>query len=276
MHIIDMMPDYQDLVRQINEIGAFEAYKRYTQKYPQLFGAILQYLYMTDLEGLRPLINNVDFVALLKTAESNRSIGYMTPTIQIAEHAATDLGADGDFTLYLGLEMGNIGGFSGDPNRQILYIGTDKPLTKELISYLVPHEVNHMVRTNALPDIDMFSFSERLISEGLGTYYALKYNHLPFTAQGIAKVLFISPAQANKLLTNSDSLLQDMSPYFGKPMTQELMHQYFTYSTANQEIVLPGYFIGMVICKRLVEAGTSINSITKITSDRILQTYLNS
>jgi hypothetical protein len=273
MQIIDMMPDYQEMVRQINEIGSFEAYKRYTQKYPQLFGAILQYLYMTDLDKLRPLIENVDFGTLLKTAKSNRSIGLMTQITTIAEHAATDLGADGDFTLYLGLEMGNIGGFSGDPNRQILYIGTEKPLTKELISYLVPHEVNHMVRTNALPDIDMFSFSERVISEGLGTYYALKYNQLPFTAQGIAKVLFISPTQANNLLNNSDSLLQEMTPYFGKPMTQELMQQYFTYSTANQEIALPGYFIGMVICQHLVNAGNSIDSVTKTPSERIMQTY---
>ena len=261
------------MVQQIDEIGSFEAYKGYTEKYPDLFSAILQHLYMTDLDSLRPMIENVDFSALLTIAESNRASGLMAPIQEVAIDAASMLGADEDFTIYLGLEMGNIGGFSGNPSHQMVFIGTEKPLTLDTIRFMVPHEVNHMVRSNALPDIDFFSFTERVISEGLGPYFSLKVNQLDFTAQGIAKVLFITPDQARNLVDNTDGLLREMLPNFGTQLTKEHMEKYFTFSMNDQPLVLQGYYLGMVICHRLETAGYAVENQTKMPSDLIWQVF---
>ena len=61
MNIIHMIDDFQILCEELDELGPFEAYKRYISKYPELFKGILEGLYMTGVESLKPMIEAIDF-----------------------------------------------------------------------------------------------------------------------------------------------------------------------------------------------------------------------
>ena len=70
---------------------------------------------MTDIDNLKGMISDVDFENNLKIALDNKRQGILTEIIKETEKVVSMLNFHKDFDLYLGLELGNIGGFSA-PN----------------------------------------------------------------------------------------------------------------------------------------------------------------
>ncbi len=79
--VITMVNDYRELALRAKSGDLFQAYQNYTAKFPALFEGVFKYLYLTYLAALRPMIENVNFDALLKTAEDNISSGYANQII---------------------------------------------------------------------------------------------------------------------------------------------------------------------------------------------------
>ncbi|MFZ3152125.1 MAG: DUF2268 domain-containing putative Zn-dependent protease [Anaerolineaceae bacterium] len=274
MQIVNMSDDYRIMCGEIKTFDTFEAYRRYTQKYPNLFDGILKNLYLTELDNLRSMIEAVDFAQLLEMAAANQHNGSIDAITSLAKESADCLGFEQPFTVYLGLEMGNIGGCSCDPaTAPFIYIGIDRLLDEKTLSFLVPHEINHMVRGAWLPSIDMMDFCERTITEGLGTYFPLVFHGLEANPTNLSSTLHLSCRQLERLMENSDSLEAEVTALFGQPLTPADMQKYFIYSDPNQEIVLSGYYIGNLIIQRLVNAGADIAKLTAKPAAEIWKDY---
>ena len=52
MNVFNMVEDYRQMCGAKKEMGNFAAYKAYTEKYPDFFGGVFKYLYMTDIDNL--------------------------------------------------------------------------------------------------------------------------------------------------------------------------------------------------------------------------------
>lgn len=170
MNVINMTDDFQMLCKEAKVIGNFEVYKHYTMKYPVLFEGVFKGLYMAEIDNLKDLINHVEFERNLKIVQDNEKRVISSGIIKEVEKVASLLKFNKDFDLYLGMELGNIGGFSG-PNlngKPLIYIGLDRKIDETFIKYFVPHEMNHMVRTDGIKEINPLDFIERVITEGLG------------------------------------------------------------------------------------------------------------
>lgn len=277
MRVIHMKDDFIVLCNEIKEIGPFEAYKRYTMKYPELFDKIFEGLYMIELDNLKPMIETIDYQRNLETAQKNYRNGIPEKVCNIAKEVIKNLDFYQEFDIYFGLELGNINGFSG-PNlngRPFIYIGLDIELEESTINYLIPHEINHMIRINTIKDIDMFDFQERVISEGLGVYCPIVLNNLEFTDNAISKALNLSIKEVVNLNSNVELLISKVAGEFGSKLTNEKMSEYFTWSESDSDgkYLLSGYYVGMIIIRRLVEKGYNLSELTITPSNVIWERY---
>lgn len=271
--VIDMTGDYEALPSEAKTAGAYDAFRRYEGHYAGLFGGMFKYLYMAEPDEMRPVIEAADFSRLLATARTNIENGYHRLIPRLADEAAYRLGFSRRFDLYLGLSLGNVGGYSGPPQggTPFIYIGLDMPLTPELIHTLVPHEVNHMARLSALPGLDMFDFTERTVSEGLASACPLVLNSWGFTPRTCALAMGIQADRALELIRNARPLMRRVADEFGRPLTRELMNTYFTWSARGNR--LGGYYAGIAIIRKLLDMGYRLAELTAMPSQKILSLY---
>jgi hypothetical protein len=274
MNVINMLADYKVLVEKAQVSGRFPAYQDYVGKYPELFNNVLKYLYLSELDDIRPMIEQTDFGALLRNGEKNIAAGQTDAIVTQVQAVAERLGFDPAFDLYLGLELGNIGGCSMKANTPFLYIGIDRPLTAIFLKYYIPHEFNHMVRIAALPEIDMFDFKERTLTEGLGSYAPIAHYDLPYNSETISAALSLPQDEVQTLLARFEEIQNSVSAHFGELLNPELMATYFNMGTDEDgELTLGGYFVGLQVVHRLVESGLDFKALTEMPGDEIWRVY---
>ena len=274
MQIINMLEDYRELAQKAKTGDAFQAYQDYTQKYPMLFKSLFSYIYRTELENLRPLVEQTDFDVHLQAAEKNSAEGYLDNIVTQIQAIADKLGFQQDFDLYLGMELGNFGGCALKADRPYVYIGIDRPLNASTLKFLLPHEFNHMVRIIALPEIDMSDFQEWTLSEGLGAYAPIAHYDLPYTPETVSSARGFPLEITRELIRNQQEIQALVTAHFGESLTPELMQQFFMVTDNFEEAPLDGYFVGMQIIHQLVEAGLDFSDLTEMPSEDIWQRYL--
>lgn len=279
MQIIEMIDDYARMVEESKTIGKFNAYKAYTEKFPDLFGFIFEHLYMQPISALQGLIEQADFECLLKQGLENRRIGMARQIVTSASAVADDLDFDKDFRIYLGMELGNIGGClaSVDPARPALFIGTEVTRSAEFINQIVPHEFNHMVRASAVgADLsEINTVLGRAMAEGLAVYYdGLAFNHQPFSDESFALQNGLSQAQIRYLSKSGDSLLTEMETKLDLPPTEALHRDLFIVNSGDDQSCVPGYYYGTSVIARLVESGQSLAELTRLPFRQIYDAYL--
>lgn len=275
MKTIHMIDDYRILCKEAESIGKLEAYKAYTQKYPCFFQGVFQYLYCQPLENLKPMIELVDFQALLQVAEENYRLGMVDYTVDSINKFVESMNADFEFTFLLGLEMSNIGGCAtpSDTGNPHLYIGIDKPLTKEWIDMFVPHEMFHMVRHHVTQDSNSETVFSRTIEEGLASYASLWAHNMEWNVSNVAKTLGISENQAGNLINATDKLLEKLVSDGDKPITSETMKDYFIAESVDVEFPVIGYYIGLYLTHLSVNNGVNFEQFVSMSRDEIIDMW---
>jgi len=280
MRIIKMIDNYNEMCDMSKIQDKFNAYKCYTEKYPDLYDGIFKYFYMTDISNLQSMIEQCDFNSCLAKAKENINNGIVDKIVKTVNKTIKLLNYHGDFDLYIGLDLGMHGGVALPVNHgnPYAYIGIDRNISESNVESLIPHELNHMVRGAILQNIDMFDFTERVISEGLGTYcpVAFKYGSCDFdlTIEIVAEVMGLPINKTMKLMNNKNSLEKAVVNEFGTPLTAEKMSQFFMWSGDDAtEYPLSGYFIGMYIIHDLITKGYTICELTAMSSQVFYQNY---
>lgn len=262
MKTVHMIDDYRILCDNAETMGNFEAYKAYTEKYPFFFGGVFQYLYCQPIEALRPMIERVDFQSLLQAAQENYRLGLVDYTVALLHRFAGKMGADFPFTFLLGLELSNIGGCAtpshlGEPH---LYIGIDRPMSKEWIELFVSHEMFHMVRSHNTQDSAPETVFSRTVEEGLASYAPLWAHDMEWSTENVAKTLHVSQKQAENLMLHTDELLAKLVADGHKGISAETMKEYFTAQEADTAFPVIGYYVGLYLTHRSVENGMNFET----------------
>lgn len=272
MKTIHMIDDYKTLCDDVGKIGKYEAYKTYTQKYPYFFQGVFQYLYCQPIENLKSMIEQVDFLALLQVAEENYKMGMVDYTIESINKFVETMHASFNFTFLLGLELSNIGGCAtpSDTGETHLYIGIDKPLTKEWIDVFVPHEMFHMVRHHMTQESNSETVFSRTIEEGLASYASLWAHNMEWNVVNIAKVLGVSEIQADNLVKNTGELLDKLIADGNKPISSETMYEYFVAQSEDVELPVVGYYIGLYLTHLSVRNGVNFEQFVSMPRNEII------
>ncbi|NLA79213.1 MAG: hypothetical protein GX853_00470 [Chloroflexi bacterium] len=277
MKLIKMLDDYTVMVEESKTIGQFAAYQAYTEKHPVLFKFIFEGLYMMPLDILKPMIENADFDTLLLNGQKNRADGVEQKVAEMTREVADYYGFEDDFDLYLGMELGNIGGCVGEPvgNRPFMFIGLEILRSDSHWRQLVAHEFNHMVRFWKLARGMKFSdidFLNRTIAEGLGVCSGLMIDGKAFSLDVFAKHNGLTEEQHKDLIENESIICTEVRRHFGKPMTVELNNQFLVGSLDPQHWQ-KAYYYGAKIINSLVESGYKLTDLTLISAVDILEAY---
>lgn len=272
MKLINMLEDYIELCDMASKVGNFDAYKLYINKYTSLFDGLLHYVYMDDIENLRPMVEQCNFKYLMKIAEKNIQNGCIETVVDIAKKTIDMLGFNNDFDLYIGFDLGNFGGVAlpvkqGNPYTYIEF--TQDILSESIIKDIIPHEINHMIRSVMIPNLDMYDFTERVITEGLGSYcpIALFSGSGELTVNMIETAIKLPPKRLKSYLDNRSEIEKIIIKEFGTPLTQEKMKKFFSWPEDNtMEYPLSGYFYGMCIIHDLIIKGSKISELTVMPS----------
>ena len=277
MKVIKMLDDFALMVNEAQATSYFEAYEFYTDRYKALFNNVFEGLYMQPIEALKPMIETTNFSRLLANGIKNRENGMEEKIIEFTSEVAQWYGFDDGFDLYLGMELGNIGGFVGEPvgDHPFLFIGLDQPRNENHFQQLVAHEFNHMVRFWELARGIKFTeidFTNRVIAEGLGVYAGLVFDNLPFTLKNFADHNALVEDQYQNLLSNEAQLCADVRKHFGVAMSQELNRTYMM-GGLDADNWQKGYYYGTKIINSLVESGYSLKDLTIMPAEEIVNRY---
>lgn len=275
MKTIHMIEDYRLLCEEIGTVGKFEAYKSYTQKYPDFFNGVFKYLYCQPIENLNSLIEHVDFQALLQAAEKNYELGIVDYVHTCIKKFIDRMHIDFNFTLLLGLELSNIGGCAipNDIGEPYLYIGIDKSLDKKWADIFIPHEVYHMLRHHVTQDNSSETVFSRTIEEGLASYASLWAHNLAWNLTNVARTLGISEKQADNLMKNTDKLLEKLVLDGTKQISSETMNEYFVVQSSNVEFPVIGYYIGLYLSHISVENGVDFEQFVSMSRNEIIDMW---
>ena len=276
MKVIHMINDYKILCNNIEEIGKYDAYKAYTEKYPYFFEGVLKYLYCQPIENLKEMIEQVDFNALLKNAEENYETGKVDYIINFMNIFVEKMNVNFDFSFLIGIEMGNIGGCAspcdtGDPH---LYIGIDRALDEENVSMIISHELYHMLRAYMTKECTLDTVFSRIVEEGLASYASLWAHNMEWNAINIAKTLSVSEKQANNLLNNTNVLLDKIVADGEKSISVETMSEYFVAEANEVEFPVIGYYVGLYLTHLSIEQGLEFERFVSMPLDDILDMWL--
>lgn len=277
MRIIRMLDDFAVMVADARSGDVFDAFRRYTEKYPVLFKTVFSGLYMRPLDALRPMIENADFARLLDNGIKNRESGMEQKLIALSEEVAGWYGFDEDYDLYLGMELGNIGGFVGEPvaDRPFMFIGLDQKRTESHFRQLMAHEFNHMVRYwkigrgQRFADID---FTNRVIAEGLAVCGGAFFDGQTFSPEWFARHNVLTEEQFQDLITNETAICADVRSHFGEPTSSELNSAYLL-GSLSADHWQKGYYYGAKMINSLVEVGYCLNELTVMPADKIIEAY---
>ena len=273
MNAISMLEDYKAMFNAAAKIGKFEAYRAYTSHYPTLFESVLKYLYQCPLEALQDYIESADFLGLLSQGEENKNNGLFQMTKDFVNECSVKIGIDFPFDLYLGMELGNIGGASlptADDSR-FVYIGMDKQIDEDFLRILVPHELHHLLRIHNTGEKESTTLRTRMISEGMASYCPLWYYDLPWNIDTVSKSLGVKQEQGRFMLDHAEHLVKELWDEGDVPLNQTIMEKYFTTRGDNGDIAIPGYFVGMWLIYQLVSAGRDFLKLTNTSTSELLR-----
>ena len=272
MQTVHMIGDYRLLCQETEQAGKYEAYKAYTQKYPGFFEGVFKYLYCQPIESLKSMIESVDFYKLLNIAENNYDSGMVDYTLACAKAFSEKMHVDFDFTLFLGLELSNIGGCAtpGETEGPCLYIGVDRPLDKEWVRVFVPHELLHMLRRQGEPQENVFS---RTVEEGLASNASLWSNEMAWNVTNVAKALGVSEKQAGNLMTHTKELLNKLISDGEKPISVETMKEYFVMESSETELPVVGYYVGLYLTHLSVQNGVDFEGLASMPCAEIVNMW---
>lgn len=275
MKTVHMIDNYKILCKEADDSGKFEAYKAYTQKYPSFFRGVFQYLYCQPIENLKPMIEQVDFQVLLQIAEENYKQGRIDYIINSIHEFAEKMHIDFDFTFLLGLELSNIGGCAtpSDTGEPHLYIGIDKPLTKEWIDIFAPHEMFHMARHHITQDSSSETVFSRTIEEGLASYASLWFHHMKWNVTNIARTLGVSEKQVENLTRETDILIEKLIEDGDKPISFETMEEYFVAQASDVEFPVIGYYVGLYLTHLSIKNGVEFERFISMPRNEIIDMW---
>lgn len=151
MDIVSGVEDFEHCVQLAKEQGKWRAWREYYfESYRHVFDPMLEYLYMSALENLRPTVERLDFAHALGNARRfvrDRGADRVEGLLDEGERQCF---VDSPYDVYLIVGLGRVDGTALPAETPFLYFGLELYDSPSPLQFLVPHEYNHLVRLTSL------------------------------------------------------------------------------------------------------------------------------
>jgi len=265
--------------------GKWEAWReRYYDKHSSVFDWMLRYLYLADLESLRPAVESFDFDAGLARAEAFTTGGGVDSVRALLRATEELLKPDFDYDARLMIGLGDVDGTVVPGKSPAVYLGLETIGDRlDRLSVLVPHEFNHLVRlaehlrrTGDLRAFDILG--ERIIAEGLATLTPLVVSETEITPESLARALMMPEESFAHCERNWPELWRRAHSAWGERTTPELMTRFLVGTDRGWVDGVPersGYYIGARIVLDLLAGGDPLPELTRMPAGRITDLWLS-
>lgn len=266
---------YRQCVADIPAKGKWMAWlDRYYSQYRAVFDPMLRYLYMADLESMRPHVEAWDFEGGLQAAERFLSLGGVERVRRFLSNCARALDFREEYHVFLLVGIGQVGGTALPGTEPFLYIGVERWADDpEGLAFVVPHEFLHMVRSRSLNPAAI-TFGGLVIEEGLATAFSIAAQGLPFDRPSMrAALLNMSDQAFDYCESHRDELTKEMLSQAGSPVNRELMARYLYSDSYQDGKGMPGnvgYYVGLRIVVDLMEQGLGVRDLVRQSAREIL------
>ncbi len=272
--------DFKECVENAKNRGKWNAWYEYFLKYRDVFERIIKYLYMTEINKIRPLVEGLDFDMALRNAEKflrEDGINRVSTLISMCEKLCRP---EGEYTVYLLIDLGNIDGTSLPAENPFLFFGLELYVSPKQLEYLVPHEYNHLVRISVFKDEMMKSsqltVKELVIFEGLATLFPAVLWGKEIGPLSIIDAGMMSKDAAEYCLKNESNLMNELFSIWDEKLTRELLGKYFAGTSDGWREGRPAkiaYYVGSRIVGDLLKRGHNICELTKKPAEEILSLW---
>lgn len=268
---------FRNTIEKSKKLGKWVAWKEnYYSEYKDVFDAQLFYLYMFEIDDLKPLIESSDFDTLLQTASRYYESNPFQRMKSLIERSAHLLSFTDEFSTYFLVGLGHIDGTALPYKNPILYFGLER-LPYANLDILVPHEMNHLVRfatlKNEFPPGERFTIKQLVVAEGLATIFPLILHGKSLSEEHVKKALMITDNDYSKLQHHKEKIINEIFNVWDNVITQQTMEQYFMVNN-NTEYKKAGYYVGALIIMELLAQGFKIEDLTKMKTDVMIAKYI--
>jgi len=285
MNVIVGLDEYRKCVEEVPLKGKWQAWlDTYYSKYRAVFDKILSFLYMSELDTMRPYIEAWDFQKGLETAERFVALGGVERVKELLSASARVLDFQEEYDVYLLVWIGQVGGTALPAEKPFLFIGMERWADNiDDLSFVLPHEFLHMKRGRDVAPIPQTltapTFGQFVVEEGLATVFSIAANELPLDTHSFRKAL--GPAGMTDqgfdyCEDNRDALTREILEKTALPMAPELANKYLYSGAVQDERGMPGnagYYVGARIVLDLLEKGLSIKDLVRLSAVEILSRW---
>ncbi len=278
MNIIDMTKDFNDICVRDSDQNKWENWLLYYDKYKGLLDGMMKHLYFCDLKDLKPIVQATDFKKLRDRANSNINKDAKERIKNLVITSLNELSFSRNFDVYFGIVFGHALGVAGliEGGNPSVYFGLEA-LEYDLLDFLVPHEVHHMVRASENPMFNIDIVEERLVGEGLGLFFPLTINNKNIDITNMAKTLGVRKQVVDKLISKEEKIKDEIFAYRKNIVNDEIIKKFFSIGCEDikeDRIPISGYFLGIRIIQKLYENGYAIKTMTNMKAEDLIDIYL--
>jgi len=283
MNIINGVKDFEEMLKCKDASTMIEFWDTlYYPKYKNILDHQLTYLYHADKSVFHQFIKDIDKDNALETIRIYNDSVIVSDIIGIVKSVADDLKFNEEFDVYTMMGFGHVAGTSGHGECPFVYYGVESFLQNRIdINYIVPHEMNHMVRINALGNYrsdlgtDGLSFGDVMILEGLGAAYPVVFlnGNDRFDNDKFYKSLMIPKNVYEILANNEQKLTKRLLNIANEKISVDDWQKYFMINAASNSEEHPtamGYYVGGKLIFKLLEKGFTILELTCMDTDKML------
>lgn len=268
---------YRKFIERSNDCGKWESWKENCyENYKEVYDYLLENIYMADITIFKEFVNRIDMNEARQFLESDYFKSGVHMVSEKAKESSDGLNFSKDYDVFILMGFGHISGTAGVLDKPFVYYGLENYLKVDF-NYIVPHEINHMVRLYKTQTkakcLTELTVGDILISEGLGIVYPLVLNSKKVETD-LNFSIGIREEQYSVLVEKERDYIEEMISKIHCKMTKEIWYKYFVVDNSKVSSVTGiGYYVGAKIIYTLIEAGYSITELTGYTTDSILQIY---
>jgi hypothetical protein len=251
--------EFAACVAQAWRVGKWEAWKRgYFEPFRGVFQPMLDVVYQSELEELKPYVEALDFDSALRTARRFVDEGGVERVRTAFDRCIEALLPAASFPVYLIIGIGHANGMALPAAEPYVFIGLERygKVAAELDG-LIAHEYNHLVRVQAFyegADPLTLTVGDFAVSEGLATVFALELLGEELSPRRIAACVsnLDDPESA---IAREPEMRADLLAHWDRTADREMIARFIERGTA--------YLVGGVMIARLLEEGHDICSLTR-------------
>jgi hypothetical protein len=229
----------------------------YFEPFKGVFQPMLDVVYQSELEDLKPYVDALDFDAALRVARQFVNEGGVDRVRAAFDRCIDVLRPAASFPVYLIVEIGQADGMALPATEPYVFIGLEQYQELEGLDGLIAHEYNHLFRVQAFyrhiaPS--SLTVGDFAVSQGLATVFSLVLLGQTISLQRIVACIS-NLGDPKTAIDGEPEMRADLFAHWDRVADREMIARFVEGGTA--------YLVGGLMIARLLENGHDICELTR-------------